>query len=275
MKYESYVTSGICKKPILATDQAEGNIVWEADKGWTKRMGAAAPPNLTGATEMVLYNPTEEPCQATLTVYFLEHEPYTFEPIDVPAERNVGLTMPEWDPTVFEDVGFWGARVVSTTPLVAVLSDTLMYYHENDTFKGGSTHFLGTKLNKQWHFADGLWLEWKRFHKGDVSKAPFPFNEIEYYYFLNPGPREAKVDMTLQYRFIEHTTFHLRVPAERVYVWCNYEKIPYNQAYGVKVVSTEPISTASTRFIYGVNGLEEWGLTPHTGMPAEPGPITE
>lgn len=248
MKHESYVSSGICKKPLAQGD-------------------------LAGSTRVVLCNPMDLACQVEMTVYFQDREPHTCEPIEVGPQRNALLVMPDVAPAVFEDCGFWGARFVSTRPVIVDLVDGLSYHHADDTFQGGCTNFLGTHLHPQWYFADGLWLEWKRFHQGDTSKAPFPFNEIEYYHFLNPGPRDAKVDMTLQYRNLEHTTFHLAVPAHRVYVWCNYEKIPYNQPYGVKVVSTEPISTSSTRYIYGLNGFEEWGLHTHCGMPAEPGPM--
>jgi hypothetical protein len=272
MKYISHISSAICKRPSA---EVSGAVAWEKDKGWTSSTSRSAEDDLTGMTEIILYNPLNKVCQTQITVYFQDREPHTLEPIEVAPERNMLLVMPDMDPEVFNDCGFWGAKFLSTTPLIVDLIDGLSYHHEDDTFKGGCTNFLGTKLHKEWHFADGLWLEWKRYHKGDTSKAPFPFNEIEYYYFLNPGPRDANVDMTLRYRYLEHTTFHLRVPAERLYVWRNFEKIPYNQPYAVKVVSTEPISTSSTRFIYGLNGFEEWGLHTHCAMPAEPGPITK
>ncbi|MGQ9683662.1 MAG: hypothetical protein ACUVX9_14080 [Anaerolineae bacterium] len=244
--YECYVTNGLCRIPRQSLD-------------------------LSGVSELVLYNPTSEPCRTTMTVYYADRAPRTLPPIEVPAERNLMCQMPEMDPGAFGDCGFWGARLECTAPVIAVLSDTLTYAHDDPTFKGGATHFLGTGLSRQWHFADGLWLEHYWNYRGDrekLAKHPFPFNEIEYYYFLNPNPRPARVDMTLQFRRLEHETFHLRVPAERVLVWCNLDKIPYNQAYGVKVVASDPIATASTRFIYGLYGFQDWGLTPHTGMPA-------
>jgi hypothetical protein len=249
-KYVSYMVSCVCHKPVKPLE------IW-------------------GITEVILYNPTPERCQTVMTAYFENRPPYTFAPIEVAPERNMLLVMPNLDPAVFTDCGFWGARFESTTPLVVDQIEGFYLEHPDDTFKGGCTNVLGMKLHKEWHFADGFWLEHKRNLKGDIAKAPFPFNEIEYYYFLNPGSRDAKVDMTLRFRRIEHITFHLTVPAEREFVWCNYEKIPYHQPYAVKVVSTEPIATTSTRMIYGLNGFEDWGLTTHCAMPAEPGPITE
>ncbi len=252
MMYENYVSSGICKKPTRQD-------------------------TLDGMTELLLYNPTDRPSAITMTVFFADRAPHTFEPVDLPAESNRVLVMPDMERTVFEDCGFWGARFESTTPLVVILIDlvgALTNPCPDAAFKGGVTHFLGTKLHTQWHFADGLWLDWKRFYHGDLGKAPFPYNELEYYYVLNPGPHDAQVEMTLQYRHLDHATVLLSVPARRVAVWCNYEQVPYNQPYGVKLLSTEPIATTSVRYIYGLNGFADWGLNLHFGMPAEPGSIT-
>jgi hypothetical protein len=271
-QHESFVACGICKKPAA---QGGRTVVWDVEKGWVTSTKRSEEDDIIGSSEIVLYNPAASACQTEMTVYFMDRPPYTFAPLTIEPERNFQLTLPDWAPEVFEDCGFWGARFRSSGPLIVNLVDGFSYDHEDDTFKGGCTNILGAALATQWHFADGLWLEWTRFHKGDTSKAPFPFNEIEYYYFLNPGPRDARVDMTLQYRYLEHTTFHLRVPAERLFVWRNFEKIPYNQPYGVKVVSSEPIATSSTRFIYGLHGFDQWGLHTHCGMPPEPGPITE
>ena len=248
-QYETYVAGGFCGK-------------------------AQKPLDLEGFIEMMLYNPTTTPCQATMTAYFEKGEPHTFAPVEVPPEGNHLLVMPSFAPDVFEDCGFWGARFQSNTPLVADLISGVGHYHPDDSFKGGCVMSLGNALNNEWHFADGLWLEWNRFYKGDLSKAPFPFNEIEYYYFLNPGDRPAKADMTLRFRNIEHVTFHLQVPAQRVLTWCNFEKIPYVQPYAAKVMSDEPVFTTSTRYIYGLTGFEEWGVYTHCAMPAKPGPYT-
>lgn len=231
--------------------------------------------DMRGGQELLLYNPTSVPCQATMTAYFENRPPHTLGPMEVPAKANILRLVPKMDMAVFGDCGFWGAEFESNTYLVADPIGGMSYHHPDATFGGGCPTFWSTDLHDQWHYADGLWLEWKRYYKGDLSKAPFPFNELEYYYFLNPGRKDAAVDMTLQFRNMEHATFHLKVPAERVRVWCNYEKIPYNQPYGVKIVATEPITTSSVRYIYGLNGFEEWGLKAHCAMYPVPGPITE
>ncbi len=249
-QYETYVAGGCCKR-------------------------AEKPLDLAGFIELMLFNPTDRPCQTTMTVYFEDREPHTFAPIAVAANSNHLLVMPDFDRAVFENCGFWGAGFASTTPLVADIIGGVSHYHPDDSFQGGCVMALGDRLNREWHFADGFWLEHYRNLKGDISKAPFPFNEIEYYYFLNPGPCDAKVDMTLRFRRIEHITFHLRVPAQRVLTWCNFEKIPYHQPYGVKVAASEPIMTTSTRFIYGLNGFQEWGVQTHCAMPAKAGPFTD
>lgn len=247
-----YVAGGICKKPTR-------------------------PEALDGYTELLLYNPADHAAEITMTVYFEDRPPHTFAPLDLAAESNRVLVMPDMDRAIFEDCGFWGARYVSTTPLIVVLIDlvgSLANPCPDPAFKGGVTHFLGTRLHTQWHFADGVWLDHTRFHGGDMARASAPSNELEYYYFLNPGPRDARLEMALHYRYLAHTTIPLTVPAGKTLAWCNYEQIPANQPYGVKLTASEPVSTTSIRYIYGLDGLGEWGLNIHMGMPAEPGPIT-
>ena len=233
---------------------------------------------LQGYTEVFFYNPTHSTCRARVTAYFEQREPVPIdEPIVIGSQKSDVLVMPDWKPDLFQDVGFWALKLETDTVLDCVVIQIPCQYSQmaqEPTFKGGVSHLLGTGLHTQWHYADGLWLNWTAYFKGDISRAPFPFNELEYYYFLNPGEQDARVDMTIQYRNIEHCTFHLNVPAGRVYAWCNYEKIPYNQPYGVKVVSSQPISTTSARYIYALGGFEEWGINLHCGMPAATGPIT-
>ncbi len=234
---------------------------------------AAKDGDLESGLEFLLVNPTRQACRAVMTVYFADRAPHTFPPIQVAAESNHLLMMPDMDPAVFDDCGFWGAKIESDTYLIADPIGGMHYHHPDLTFKGCAPTFRSTDLHREWHFADGIWTDWKRFCKGDLAKAPNPFNELEYYYFLNPGPRDARVDMRLGFRNVEHETIHLTVPAERVRVWCNYEKIPYNEPYAVKVVSGEPITASAIRFIYGLNGLADWGLNARYPMAGRPGPI--
>jgi hypothetical protein len=141
-------------------------------------------------------------------------------------------------------------------------------------FAGGCTNFHGTKLAKEWRFYDGLWLEWNKALKGDLSKAPFPFNELEYYYFLNPNLKDAEVTMTLRFRELPPQVLRFTVPAERAYMWSNLEQVPFNKGHTIKVESSQPITTSAVRYIYDLTGFEPWGMTVHGSMPAVPGPIS-
>jgi hypothetical protein len=244
--YEYYTSAGFCMKE-------KGN-------------GTPA-----GFAEVILYNPSGRDAEVALTAYFADKAPHAFEPVRVRAGRNHLLVMPDMAPEVFGDCGHWGGRFTSTTPLVVEPIGSYSLWHETDTYKGGCPNFMGTKLHTQWRFADGLWI---------VQEHPdtsfWPFNELEHYYFLNPGPREAKLDIELQFRGIEHMRFNLTVPAERLIVWNNYRRIPYNQPYGMKVLSSEPVSASSIRFVYGMRGgFGEWGIQPHCAMPGIPGPVTQ
>ncbi len=228
-----------------------------------------------GAAELVLYNPTPDPCQATMTVYYTDRPPRTLPPIAVRPETNELVVMPGLAPDAFTDCGFWGARIVSTTPLMLNLIDGVRIVVEKPRFRGGCTNFHGTKLHKEWHIPDCLWLEWNLALKGDLARAPWPFNELEHLHILNPNPRPAEVDIAFRYRKLEHTTMHVTIPAERVWQWENKDKVPFNQSYSLKIVSSEPVSAAEVRYIYGLRGLDEWGMTVHCAMYGVPGPFPE
>ena len=230
--------------------------------------------DLRGGLELLLYNPTLRDGETTMTVYFTDREPHTFAPVKVPAESNYLLIMPEMDPAIFDDCGFWGARFESDVPMLADTIGGMSYYHPDERYAGCAPTFAGVDLHTEWHYADGLWRDWRRHFRDDLSKAPTPFNELDYFFFLNPGKRDARVDMTLRFRNTDHITIHLTVPAERVRVWNNYERIPSNEPYAVKIISSEPIATSSVRFIYGLHGFEEWGLKARCAQYPKPGPIT-
>jgi hypothetical protein len=249
MLYENYLSSGFIHSPTKADPRR-------------------------GLAELVLYNPTSEPCEATLTVYFGDREPRTLPPESVGPETNTLLVMPRLAPEVFTDCGFWGTKVLSTTPLILNFINAIRIMDDKPRFRGGTTNFHGTKLHKQWHFPDGVWLDWNRSTQGDIGRATAPFNKMDYIYFLNPNPQDAEIEMTLQYRHLEPTSVHLTVQAERVSVWKNVGNVPYNQPYAAKIISTEPVSASAVRYVYGLHGLEEWGMQVHCSMYGVPGPIT-
>jgi len=244
--YEYYISSGVCKTP-------------EKSGGFS------------GFAEVILYNPSEDTkSHVEITAYFEDRPPADIKPIDIKPGQNRLLVMPDCDPETFENCGYFGARFISTTPLVVEPIGGPSMVHENNAYQGGCPNFWGTKLHKQWHFADGYWIV----HEKPDKDALFPFNEDEEYYYLNPGKNDATLDITLQFRNIEHMRFQITVKAERLLVWRNHKRVPYGQPHGLKVVSSEPVSAASTRFIYGMfNGYEEWGWFPHCAMPGVPGPI--
>jgi hypothetical protein len=80
--------------------------------------------------------------------------------------------------------------------------------------------------------------------------------------------------MMLQYRNLEPATMHFRLKAERVFVWENRDQVPFNQPYAVKIISDEPISVSAARYVYGLRGLDEWGMHVHCSLYGVPGPIT-
>lgn len=254
--YENYLSSGFCKSP---TEQ-------------DPRRGMA---------ELVLYNPTPEPSQATMTVYFADREPQTIPPLEVKPETNALVVMPRLAPTVFTNCGFWGARVLSTTPLILNFINAIRIMDDQrPRFRGGTTNFHGTSLHREWHFPDGLRLDRTKHYDGDTSGAPSPFNEFEYYYLLNPNPRDTQVEMALRMSSSAHhqqpepLVLHLTVKAERVFAWSNLDQVPCNRPYAARIMSSEPISASAVRYICGLRGLDEWGMQVRCAMYGVPGPIT-
>lgn len=251
MSYESYYASGFCHAPTPEDPRR-------------------------GIPEIILYNPTNEPSQAVMTLYFTDREPLTLDPVTVKPETNALVVFPNFKPELLADCGFFGSKTVSTTPLVTnYINIGAQATHNPPHYAGGCANFHATKLHREWHFPDGLWLEWNKALNGEIEKAPFPFNELEHYYILNPGRKAAEVDMLLRFHEIEDMKFHFTVPAERVFVWENIDKVPYHKGYTVKISSSEPVSCSSLRFIYGLRGLDEWGMNVHVTQWGVPGPIVD
>jgi hypothetical protein len=254
MKYISYVSAGIERDPT-SNDQ------------------------LFGGFEVFLYNPTWEPCDTRMTIYFEDREPFVLpEPIHIPPKWSFLQTSRNTVPDVLHNVGFWGAKYESNVPLIPILifgTGGFGGEGRDASLTGGVTHFLGTDLHTLWYFPNGIWRTCSAPVDTTNPLLPPPFSEFEVYYFLNPGEHDAEVTMVLQYRELEHATLRFRVPAQRLFTWSNYGKVPENQPYGVKVAATAPITTCATRYLYDPAGPAAKGIFVRAGMAAVPGPITE
>ncbi|MGQ9683454.1 MAG: hypothetical protein ACUVX9_13010 [Anaerolineae bacterium] len=226
-----------------------------------------------GSPEIVLYNPAPEPCEAALTVYFTDRDPVVLKPVAIKPETNELIVFPRYAPDVLTDAGYIGLKCVSTTPLLLNLIDGVRLVVPEPQFRGGCTNFHGTKLDTIWRVPDGLWLEWNKQYNGDLSKAPFPFNEGEFYHFLNPNPVDVEMEMTIEYRRTPHEVRHIKIGAERVWVWDNLNDVHYCNGYAIRTRSSAPIAVQAVRYLYGLNGLHEWGLTVHCAMHGIPGPV--
>jgi hypothetical protein len=251
MPYEYYFASGFCHNPTAEDPRR-------------------------GVPEIILYNPTVEASEAVMTLYFTDGEPLTLESVRVKPETNHLVVFPDAKPELLTDCGFFGVKAVCTMPLIVnYINIGVQAVHSPSHFAGGCANFHATKLCREWHFPDGLWLEWNKALDGHIENAPFPFNELEHYYFLNPGRETAEIDMVLRFHDIEDMKLHFTVAGERVFVWENIDKVPFNKGYTVKVNASQPISSSSIRYIYGLGGLDEWGMNVHVTQWAVPGPITE
>lgn len=79
--------------------------------------------------------------------------------------------------------------------------------------------------------------------------------------------------MTLQYRNLDHAMLEFVVPTERLLKWSTFEKLPACEPFGVKIESDQPIATSYVRYIYGLKGLQEWGMHVHFALAGTPGEI--
>jgi hypothetical protein len=228
----------------------------------------------SGSTEMTLYNPSSQPVEALITAYFSVRPPFQFQPVFLEARKNITLNFPEFSPEIFENCGFWGARIACKHPLILNTLSGSRIQAQKPFFSGGWTSFPGTKLDKTWRFPDGLWLEWYKFYNGDLSKSPWPFNECEDYLILNPTPEDARVELKIMYHHREHDGLIIHIPAERIFVWNNMDKVGFKENYTIKVVSNQPVTASAVRYIYGLHGIDEWGIQVHNAMLGIPGEFT-
>ncbi|MGQ9683666.1 MAG: sensory rhodopsin transducer [Anaerolineae bacterium] len=242
----------------------------------------------SGDSELVIYNPGSQPAEAQLRIYFADRAPVDLPPVHIKAETNEKLVMPDVAPEVFTDCGFWGARVSSSVPLMLNMISALRITPPEPVRAGAVMNFLDGQLGTEWLYPDALYLQWTKLYNGDISKAPFPFNEIEHYHFLNPGPRPAEI--TIHVKFSDRdahdinrpdgvigsrTTFQLTVPPERLLVWDNTDKVPYCVPHTFRVVCSEPVATGAVRYIFGLKGFDHWGVQPHMCMWPLPGSMRE
>jgi len=229
-----------------------------------------------GQTELVLYNPAAQPCRCTLTAYFTAKPPCELPAITVQPETNALLVMPDVNREIFADCGFWGGKIISDSPLmINVVDGPVQQDPQKPMYRGGCTNCHGTQLHTEWRFPDGLWLEWMKLFGGDANKAPFPFNECELYYFLNPHPFDVDLEVTLQYQHLPHVTQLILLPAKRLYVWDNFEKVEFVKNYALQAVATAPITITAVRQLYGLHGVQEWGKVIHCAMVGIPGPVPQ
>jgi hypothetical protein len=219
-----------------------------------------------GLPEIVLYNPNLKPCEAVMIVYFSDRPPVKLPTITIKAETNELIVMPDIAPTTLTDAGWCGFKVSSSGPLMINHINGQRRIAPKPQFRGGCTNFHGRRLATNWRIPDGLWLEWNMYFKGDLTKAPFPFNESEFYHFLNPHPQDVHMEMTIRYRRKEPELHSILLKAERVWVWDNLGQVEPVHGYTIFVKSNAPIAVEAVRNIYGLTGLDEWGLTVHCAM---------
>jgi hypothetical protein len=266
MAIASYICNGFCKSPTREDRRR-------------------------GFSELRFWNPTAFETSVGMRVYFADRAPVDLPEIRIGPWDNPLLVFPGHDEEVFGEVGPWGMRLVSAVPIMADHILIAGHAAEGDPMKGDDVPlvrlaggFFGPKertqyaggvgdclarwhLSRMWYFSDGIII------KTDPERPAFPFSEFEWYHILNPGPREARVEMHRYLSGGRHDVVEHRVGAERVLLISNYDPEAPTAAYGIRFESTEPVCIESERFIYSYKGLDEWGSHIHCQRPGLPAPL--
>ncbi len=248
MEQVVYYTTGICAQ--------------------TDRVG-----ELSGFTEVILYNPSGRPVTVEQTIYFTDAKrgPVLLEGYVIPACSSRCQVMPDLAPEVFRQAGFWGSRVKSDGPLVVYPIGGLFLHHPDNRYKWGCPSYYGTTLHRQWLYADGLWQRTGVREPEDGSPLDWQTHCcVDYHFLLNPGKVEAQATLNVLYETGEKGMIQVTVPPERLLVWTNEDQVRPDVPHSLIVKSSQPISASAQRCIQSCEGIGKWGRTPQFGLPGLP-----
>lgn len=229
-----------------------------------------------GFSELRIFNPLPSPVELRMKLFYADRPPVDLPPFRVAGYGNPLLVFPDspWEKMpyreYFENCGAWGMRIVSETPLIMdhYLSAGIQGPPDKIKYRGGVADTLAIpRLSRLWYFSDGI-----KIVQPDLSTAPFPFNEYEWYHILNPNPDPARIRVQMfrwDGRREEET---LVVPPERVLFYDNFDRFDSTIGFGMRFISDRPIALAAERMIYGEN-LDDWGAYIHCSRPAAPAPL--
>jgi hypothetical protein len=163
---------------------------------------------LTGLDWLAVLNPGDGPAAVTLTAYFAEAPPATYR-IEAKAGRSTLLELHRLEPALPRNEPF-GLRVDSDRPVVAQATQYEFRAFERLPEAAGSQLLYPGPLSdeREWYFADGYTSD------GTGQRMWF---EHERLYVLNPGPDEARIDLTL-YSEREASLLQYPVAPERLHV---------------------------------------------------------
>ncbi len=245
-RYVNYIANGYAKTPT------------ESDKRY-------------GKGEMRFFNPSERRAKIDIEVHFEAKPPVSLKTLTIdPLSNGILLIFPATFPEVFTDAGPWGMKIVSDEPMIVdhFSSAGVMKDADDFRFRGGVSNVLGQpRASRLWYFGDGILID------TNPAKGSFPWDEIEWYHTLNPGPRPAEVKMHCYYHDGNRETFTYTVAPERVMKFSNDGLVNPGIGYGIKFVSSEPVVIQSERLILGSSSVDEWGMHYHNPRPGVPAPL--
>jgi hypothetical protein len=163
---------------------------------------------LTGLDWLAVLNPGEAPAAVVLTAFFAEAPPATYR-LEAEPGRSTLLELHRLEPALPRNEPF-GLRVASDRPVVAQATQYEFRAFERLPDAAGSQVLYPGPLSdeREWYFADGFTCD------GTGQRMWF---EHERLYVLNPGPAEARIDLTL-YSEREASLLQYWVAPERLHV---------------------------------------------------------
>jgi hypothetical protein len=224
---------------------------------------------LTGLDWLAVLNPGDAPAAVTVTAFFVERPPTTYELAASPL-RSTLVELHRLAPLLPRNEPF-GLRVASDRPVVAQATQYEFRAFERLPEAAGSQVLYPGPLadEREWYFADG--------YTSDGAGQRMWF-EHERLYVLNPGPREARVDLTL-YSEREASAIQYWIAAERLHVLAfddqpgfrwrrDAEGTRSSVFFSVRLRSTVPVVAQKTRRDYVRFDPTVQGMWTTIGCPA-------
>lgn len=196
---------------------------------------------------LVVFNPSSQPADFDVTVYFEDRDPQSFR-LTARAGATTAFHATEWP---IKPTGRFALEVRAAQPVIAQATlgwDDAAGNGAPDAtttsprgLREAATSYVAIPgLADRWYLADGIVLN---------DRRELWYRESEWTFLLNPGDAPAHVDLAVFYSPL--TRHHaVDVPPRRLRVVLMDDLVLANHHYGVRVASDRPVAAHSRRAVY-------------------------